>query len=68
MTSVQLYSQISALPEDLRLEVTDFIEFLLEKRKKSRKIKERRFGIAPGFITISDDFDEPVDDFKEYMH
>jgi hypothetical protein len=67
MTSVQLYDQISALPEDLRQEVTDFIEFLLTKRKKSRKVRERQFGIAPGFITISDDFDEPLEDFREYM-
>jgi antitoxin (DNA-binding transcriptional repressor) of toxin-antitoxin stability system len=26
-----------------------------------------RFGSAKGLITISDDFDEPLEDFKEYM-
>ncbi|MBD2255490.1 type II toxin-antitoxin system Phd/YefM family antitoxin [Nostoc parmelioides] len=25
------------------------------------------FGSAKGLITISDDFDEPLEDFKEYM-
>jgi prevent-host-death family protein len=26
-----------------------------------------QFGSARGLITMSDDFDEPLDDFKEYM-
>jgi antitoxin (DNA-binding transcriptional repressor) of toxin-antitoxin stability system len=26
-----------------------------------------KFGSARGLITISDDFDEPLEDFKEYM-
>ncbi len=28
---------------------------------------ERRFGSALGKIIISDNFDEPIDGFKEYM-
>lgn len=31
-----------------------------------RKIK-RHFGSAKGLIKISDDFDEPLNDFKDYM-
>ncbi len=31
-------------------------------------VKRRpKFGSAKGMITISDDFDEPLEDFKEYM-
>ena len=26
-----------------------------------------KFGSARGLITISDDFDEPLEDFREYM-
>lgn len=26
-----------------------------------------KFGSAKGLITMSDDFDEPLEDFKEYM-
>ena len=29
--------------------------------------KERKFGTAKGLIKMSDDFDQPIDDFKEYM-
>jgi prevent-host-death family protein len=28
--------------------------------------KRPRFGSAKGLITIGDDFDEPLDDFREY--
>ena len=27
----------------------------------------RRAGSAIGLVTISDDFDEPIEDFKDYM-
>ena len=31
-------------------------------------VKRRpKFGSAKGLVTISDDFDEPLEDFKDYM-
>ncbi|KAF3888256.1 MULTISPECIES: type II toxin-antitoxin system Phd/YefM family antitoxin [Nostocales] len=30
-------------------------------------VKRRRAGSAKGLITISDDFDEPLEGFKDYM-
>jgi hypothetical protein len=67
MTDIHLYQQISSLPKDLKKEVEDFIAFLKSKTKSSRKIKERKFGYAKGFFKVSPDFDEPLEDFKEYM-
>lgn len=29
--------------------------------------KKRQFGSAAGLIKIAEDFDQPVEDFKEYM-
>ena len=29
--------------------------------------KMRQFGSAQGLITMAEDFDEPLDDFEEYM-
>ncbi len=29
--------------------------------------RKRRFGSAKGLIKISDNFDEPLDDFRDYM-
>jgi prevent-host-death family protein len=28
---------------------------------------QRQFGSAKGLITMAEDFDEPLDDFREYM-
>lgn len=66
MTDVQLYTQISSLPTELKKEVSDFVESLKHKSKAKKKIKERQFGCAKDFFTMSPDFDEPLDDFKEY--
>lgn len=65
MTDAQLYAKISPLPPDLKKEVSDFVEFL--KWKAKPKLQERQFGCAKGLIEIRPDFDEPLEDFKEYM-
>jgi hypothetical protein len=67
MEQIQLYTKLNYLPTDLKSEVNDFIDFLLSKRKKERKNKMPKFGCAKGQIYLSPDFDEPLDDFKEYM-
>ena len=67
MEQAQLYSKISVLPTDLQSEVNDFVDFLLSKKKKDTKSKKPVFGCAKGEIYISQDFDEPLEDFKEYM-
>jgi Protein of unknown function (DUF2281) len=67
MTDVQLYAQISSLPADLKRQVSDFVEFLKQKTKDKTKLKERQLGAAKGLIKMSPDFDEPLEDFKDYM-
>lgn len=67
MTDIQLYTQISSLPSDLKKEVSDFVAFLKQKSKAKKELKERKFGYAKGFFKMAPDFDAPLDDFKEYM-
>jgi len=67
MTDFQLYTQISSLPADLKKEVSDFVEFLKQKAKPKAKLKKRQLGAAKGLIVMSPHFDEPLEDFKEYM-
>jgi hypothetical protein len=67
MTDPQLYAQINSLPPDLRKEVSDFVEFLKQKATFKTKPKERKFGYAKDFFKMAPDFDEPLDDFKDYM-
>lgn len=67
MTDLQLYAKLSSLSPDLKKEVADFIDFLQHKSKRDKKQLKRPAGLAKGMIKISDDFDEPLDDFEAYM-
>lgn len=67
MTDTTLKLEINSLPKELRAEVADFVEFLKTKSKPKPTLKARQFGFAKGKIKLSPDFDEPLDEFKEYM-
>ncbi len=67
MEPLQLYLKINYLPADLKSEVNNYIDFLLSKRQNEKKKRIPKFGCAKGKIYMSPDFDEPLDDFKEYM-
>lgn len=72
-----------SLPDKLQEEVEDFIDFLVFKQQRQeksthegidkkkegnkRKKKKSNFGSARGLIVIKSDFDQPIEDFKEYM-
>ena len=43
-----------------------FITFV-EDMEVEIKLKKRPFGTLKGTISVPDDFDEPLDDLKEYM-
>ncbi|MBX2904557.1 MAG: DUF2281 domain-containing protein [Taibaiella sp.] len=68
MTDLQLYTELSALPPSLKEEVKDFIAFLKAKaQKRDEPMHKRQFGAAKGFFKMREDFDEPLEDFKDYM-
>ena len=67
MSDLQVHEQFSSLPTDLKKEAADFIEFLKYKSRKQTKLKKRQAGLAKGLIKMKDDFDEPLEDFEEYM-
>jgi len=68
MTDIQLYTKISNLPLNLKSEVLDFIDFLNFKSKnKPAKLKKRTPGLAKGLISMKENFDEPIEGFKDYM-
>jgi len=76
MAAHDQYIQLDSLPEEVRTKVIAFIDSLMEqwgrKQKKDPRskepVKKRRIaGLMKGQIHISDDFDEPLDEFKEYM-
>lgn len=76
MAAHDQYIQLDSLPEEVRKKVLDFIASLMDQWEKQQqevresnepKRKRRIAGIMEGQIHISDDFDAPLDDFKEYM-
>ena len=67
MTNTSLKLEINSLPKELRSEVADFVEFLKQKNKTKTKLKSRQFGFAKGKIVLSADFDEPMNEFKDYF-
>jgi len=72
-----------SLPEKLQEEVENFIDFLVFKQQSvekfsregigsrkpgnKKKNKKSNFGSARGLIVIKCDFDQPIEDFNEYM-
>ena len=67
MDNILLYNKLSALPDNLKSEVGDFIDFLATKAKKSGQKNKPRFGSGKDMFIMKPGFDEPLEDFKEYM-
>ncbi len=63
----QFLSELHELPPDQQTKVLDFIRALKKKQALSDESPRARFGSARGLITMMDDFDEPLEDFSEYM-
>ena len=69
MEAAVLEQKVKQLPLEVRQEVSDYLDFLLNKyRTNSPSPVKPRAGCMKGtFVWISDDFNEPLDDFKDYM-
>jgi hypothetical protein len=70
MASLSLYTKLETLPPALKEEAKNFIEYLVEKTKKNKpetKTEKPVFGSLKGKIHLADDFDAPLEDFKDYM-
>jgi hypothetical protein len=67
MSNLTLYTKLETLPPELKTEVHNFIDFLIEKTKKSQSSITPKFGSAKGKIRMSKDFDKPLDSFNDYM-
>jgi len=67
----QLINDIKLLPENILLDISDIIkEYIALNSRQFNDIGEKRrqmFGCMKGKMWVSDDFDAPLDDFKEYM-
>ena len=69
-----ILEKLAELPESLQTEVLHYIEFLIDKQAKNlsqeKPTKKRRVaGTMKGMfvLPLPDDFDEPLEDLKDYM-
>ena len=67
MATQDLFIKINSLPSEMKKELETFVDQLLKRLKKDPPKKKRPLGLLKGKIHIPDDFDEPLEDFKDYM-
>lgn len=67
-----ILKNLEKLPESVKQAVLDYTEFLVnryveEVPKTEKAAKRGGLGIWKGKIWMADDFDEPLEDLKDYM-
>ncbi len=70
MTNALILQKLSAIPEEYLDEVATYLDFLsyrIEQEQMNSEEIRRSPGRLKGEIYLSEDFDAPLDDFKEYM-
>lgn len=60
MNDLELYTKLVELPDELKQEANDFVEFLKTKVSNKDVTKKRTAGLGKGLIDMSEDFDEPI--------
>ena len=63
----EMLTKLNKLPTEKLKEVSDFVEFLIEKSKQPKSERVAKFGSSKGKYKMLPDFDAPLEDFKEYM-
>ena len=72
----KILETVSQMPQELKQELFHYAEYLLRNYSHAEPfpvvlepLKKKRggFGILKDKIWMADDFDEPLEDFKEYM-
>ena len=70
MTTALIEQKLASIPQEYLDEVAVFLDFLsyrIQKSEAQNQNIKRMPGIMKGEVYMSDDFDAPLDDFKEYI-
>lgn len=67
MEIAEIYNNIDLLPQSKQAEIMDYIKKILSQETNSTDKNKPVFGCAKGRIYMSPDFDEPLEEFAEYM-
>ncbi len=70
----KILETVETMPEFLKIELLHYAEYLMANYQsdviiEKSSLRKRRSGILQGTFTLplSDDFDESLEDFQEYM-
>ncbi|HAA11997.1 MAG TPA: hypothetical protein DCE41_09980 [Cytophagales bacterium] len=66
MINNPLYTKLAMLPADLQQKVEEYVDQLASQISTEKNPTKRTAGLAKGLIEMKPDFDQPLDDFKEY--
>lgn len=63
-----IIADLKELPDNLKKEAAHYVEYLKMRyaSKKEQKVTKRVFGSSKGKYKLADDFNGPLEDFKEY--
>lgn len=67
MNTIDLIKKIESLPEESKKEIEKLLEKLTQSPQRKIKSMKELEGIFKGKIKMSSDFDEPLEDFKDYL-
>jgi hypothetical protein len=71
MDSTTFAQAFDSLPEEMKNAIIRFADSLVHQRVEKHADETRnivrKFGSDPGYFQIASDFDEPLEEFKEYM-
>ncbi len=70
MSDRMIHSKIELLQSDeLKKDLVLYLDFLLQKQFVEPQPTKRipKFGSAKGTFILSPDFNDPIEDFKDYM-
>ena len=73
MLETTILEHLKQLPESLQQDVLHYIESLLQQQAERNPpeatppSRQQAFGIWQGKVRMSDDFDAPLEDLKDYM-
>ncbi|MGB3849169.1 MAG: DUF2281 domain-containing protein [Tunicatimonas sp.] len=72
MNELTIVRRIANLKPKQQEMVAAFVEFLEQKSQAASAVDKNppllKAGFLKGTFAMSDDFDKPLDDFKDYMH
>jgi hypothetical protein len=67
MENIDILSQINELPAHLQKEIEEHILFLVRKQLQKKEPTPRKAGFAKGKIKMLPNFEEPLDEFNDYI-